>query len=69
MNDFTKEELKTMRNMMFSAMGSSSLWRTNDSNVLVDKIQSMIDNYSSIYCKCQGAWICDECHFKEKEHE
>ncbi len=45
MNDFTKDELENIRNMMFSAMGSSSLWRTNENNVLADKLQFLIDNY------------------------
>ena len=45
MNDFTKEQLETMRNAIFWGMVSSSLWRIPENNLLVDKIQSMIDNY------------------------
>ncbi len=45
MNEFTKEELESLRNGIFVCMGSSSLWKTSENNSLVDKIQSMIDNY------------------------
>ena len=45
MNDFTKDQLETLRNAFYSLMVSRGLWRTQENNLLVDKIQSMIENY------------------------
>ncbi len=58
MNDFTKEELETMRNGIFSSMGSSSLWRIPENDLLVDKIQSMINDYDAQVIE---AWHCEKC--------
>ena len=45
MNDFTKEELESIRNQIFSCMGSSQFWRNVENNNLVEKLQSMINKY------------------------
>jgi len=58
MNDFTKEELETMRNGIFSCMGSSSLWRIPENNLLVDKIQSMIENYHIVKIQRRKCPVC-----------
>ena len=60
MNDFTKDELETMRNGIFSCMGSSSLWRLPENNLLVDKIQSMIDNYCP-HLDSNISFNCEDC--------
>jgi hypothetical protein len=51
MNDFTKEELKKILSWadMYTEFGTS--WVTKAQMPLIDKIQSMIDNYSkNIWC-------------------
>ncbi len=64
MNDFTKEELESMRNQIFSCMGSSTLWRTPENQLLVNKLQSMIDNYCEHDFKMNmhdAEWHCYKC--------
>jgi len=59
MNDFTKEELQQIR-------GGLDWWLDNDwhsSHVLVQKIQSMIDNYCEHECNHENidTNICYKC--------
>ncbi len=64
MNDFTKEELESMRNQIFSCMGSSTLWRTPENQLLVNKLQSLIDNYCEPMNKDNPMYRCIRCESK-----
>lgn len=63
MNDFTKDELKTLSDILTLDLDDIN---PSCQEELQNKLQSMIDNYCepSIHCKCEGKWVCDECHFK-----
>lgn len=68
MNDFTKEELEKLLSWadVYTEFGRS--WATKLQMPLIDKIQSMIDNYKEP-CKHpstnfdEGVYYCDECGY------
>ena len=63
MNDFTKEELMGLLYMVITFINECE--GGNKAHEMKNKLQAMIGNYPSIYCKCEGQWVCDECNFKE----
>ena len=69
MNDFTKDELGIIAECVEADFYHTN-WSKSMYEPLIKKIQSLINNYCehepSIYCKCEGQWVCDECHFKEQ---
>lgn len=62
MNDFTREELETIRNQIYSCMDRTNLWRTTENNALVAKIQSMIDDYCEITIPTMADYCCSNCN-------
>ena len=70
MNNFTKEELEEIESSLIFKMDKGNPTPDKFVHDLVDKIQSMIDNYSEIkpptmadYCcgKCNEEWHKCEC--------
>lgn len=57
MNDFTKDELETI----LYCIDVVTHIENTDEQILIEKLQSMIDNYASAFCKCHGDWVCDGC--------
>lgn len=79
MNEFTKEELNYMEwaigEVNYSHQLRDKIQSMIDNycehRVLTPEVNAMkcmgckrLFDGKSIYCKCEGQWVCDECHHK-----
>lgn len=80
MNDFTKVELEILKRAIAYWVGENAgkviknkiqsmidnycehEWVNGTYCIKCDKSPTG----ESIYCKCEGKWVCDECHFSKK---
>ena len=68
MNDFTKEELGEIKSCVyFEGWKPDGLENANQN--LIDKIQSMIDNYQEIKTPTMENYCCPKCNEEWRECE